>query len=245
MRLSNYGVTMKVRILAAVAALALGTAMSAGAAHANTYYLTVDGCSNPPTCLGSNNELGKVTVTQNGNALDFSVVLDNGALFNNNNNGQHHAFVFDLNPGGVNLGTLNYTNFQTVIGTNPPTATTAFSAASGSAPYSDSPFGGAWTNAIDYNKGTNGNSSTNASNFSFQLTNQFNDLSLSMLTFGDIYNGSHIYVAADVFANGTTGNVGSTGGAVPEPASWALMIMGVGAIGAAMRQRRAQALTVA
>jgi hypothetical protein len=234
---------VKVRTLAAVAALALGTAIGGGAAHANTYLLTVDGCSTPG-CLGSNTQLGTVNVTQNGGALDFSVVLDNGALFNNNNNSQHHAFVFDLAPGAVSLAGLNYTNFTTLNASNQVVSTTAFTPSS-PAPFADSPFGNAWTNAIDYYKGTNGNSSTNASNFSFELTDTLNNLSLSMLHFGDVYNGQQIMVAADVYANGTTGNVGGLAGGVPEPATWGLMITGVFCVGAAMRQQRRQALTVA
>jgi hypothetical protein len=36
------------------------------------------------------------------------------------------------------------------------------------------------------------------------------------------------------------GGVGSIGAAVPEPAAWALMIMGVGGIGASLRRRRSR-----
>jgi hypothetical protein len=233
---------MKVRTLAAVAALALGTALG-GAANATTYLLTVDGCSS--SCLGSNTQVGTVTVTQGGGGtLDFSVVLDNGALFNVNGNSQHHAFVFDLNPGGASLGGLNYSNFTAVNASNQVVSTTDFAGAT-PPPFSDSPFGSAWTNAVDYVGSLQGNSSANPSNFSFQLSDTLNNLSLSMLTFGDVYNGHQIFVAADVFANGNTGNVGATGGGVPEPATWGLMITGVFCIGAAMRQQRRRALTAA
>jgi hypothetical protein len=237
---------VKVRTLAAVAALALGTAIGGGAAHADTYLLTVDGCSTPG-CLGSNTELGTVTVTGSGGILDFTVALDNGALFNNNNNGQHHAFVFDLNPGSANLTGLHYSNFTTVNSSNQTVSTNAFSGAS-PAPFSDSPFGSNWTNAIDYNKGSNGNSSTNASNFSFQLSDTYGNLTLAMLGIGDVYDGKNIKFAADVYANGTTGNVGAdppVGGGVPEPATWGLMIAGVFCAGAALRQQRRQAYTAA
>jgi hypothetical protein len=237
--------------LAAVAALALGTAIGGGAAHANTYLLTVDGCSGG--CLGSNTELGTVTVTQNGGALDFSVVLDNGALFNNNNNGTHHAFVFDLAPGQSSLTGLSYGNFTTVNSSNHVVSTSAFTPDS-PAPFSDSPFGSAWTNAIDYSKGSNGNSSTNASNFSFELSDTAHNLSLSMLNIGDVYNGKNILMAADVYVAhddwSNTGNIGvdppaGGGGGVPEPATWGLMIAGVFCTGAALRQQRRQAFTVA
>jgi hypothetical protein len=246
---------VKVRTLAAVAALALGTAISGGAAHAASYMLTVDGCS-APGCLGGNTQVGTVNVTQNGGALDFSVVLDNGVLFNNehNPNSQHHAFVFDLAPGLASLSGLSYGNFTTVNASNQVVSTTAFTGDS-PPPFSDSPFGSAWTNAIDYNSGVTGNHSTNASNFSFELSDTAGDLLLSMLHFGDVYNGNQIMVAADVYnpniynpatqTYGNTGNVGGLAGGVPEPATWGLMITGVFCIGAAMRQQRRQALTVA
>jgi hypothetical protein len=236
--------TVKVRTWAAVAALALGTAIGGGAAHANTYMLTVNGCGTP-SCLGSNTEVGTVTVTQDASlsgVLDFSVALDNNTLFNNNNNGQHHAFVFDLNGGSVDISGQTYSAF-----TSNGVATTHFFQAPGTPDFSDSPFGSAWTNAVDYDKGTNGNDSTNASNFSFKLDDALHNLSVSMLTFGDVYNGKNIIVAADVYGNGVTGNVGAVdgGGGVPEPATWGLMIAGVFCIGAALRQQRRQALTAA
>lgn len=47
------------------------------------------------------------------------------------------------------------------------------------------------------------------------------------------------------FLGGGGGFVGGylpeTGGAIPEPGSWALIIMGAGAVGAALRRRRARA----
>ncbi len=239
---------MKVRILAAVAALALGTAISGGAAQAATYMLTVNGCSS--NCLGSNTEIGTVTVTQVGGALDFTVALDHNAVFNSNGNGEHHAFTFDLSSGGASLAGLAYSNFTTVNSSNQVVTTTDFAAPTVTnkgvttldpGPFDESPFGhGTWSNAIDY-VGTAGQGHA-PSNFSFQVKDTLNNLSLGMLTFADTYDGKKIEFAADVYANGTTGNVGAvystSPGGVPEPASWAMMIMGVFTIGAVMRQRR-------
>jgi hypothetical protein len=39
-------------------------------------------------------------------------------------------------------------------------------------------------------------------------------------------------------------NVSITSGAVPEPATWALMIVGFGAVGATLRSRRRQAIVL-
>ena len=38
-------------------------------------------------------------------------------------------------------------------------------------------------------------------------------------------------------------NLTSVGGAVPEPASWAMLIAGFGVVGASMRRRRANVVT--
>lgn len=46
-------------------------------------------------------------------------------------------------------------------------------------------------------------------------------------------------LAYDDFSFDLSGNGGGTPGGVPEPASWALMILGFGLAGAALRQRRA------
>lgn len=250
---------MKVRIWAAMAGMALATAISGGAAHAATYLLTVDGCGTGTAgCLGSNTEIGQITVLQNGSKLDFTIALDNGALFNANGNDQHHAFVFDLNPGAAGLGVLTFSNYTTLNSSGHQVATSDFAAPTVTnkktgvtsldpGPFNEPPLGkGVWSNAIDY-VGSAGQGHT-PSNFSFELSNSLNNLSLSMLTFASSYNGQNIEFAADVYANGKTGNVGAIyddAGDVPEPAAWALMIMGVFGVGATLRQRRRQALTTA
>jgi hypothetical protein len=56
-------------------------------------------------------------------------------------------------------------------------------------------------------------------------------------------DGKAYYFASDVMKpNGATGAVGATlSNAVPEPATWAMMITGVFAIGSMLRRRRAAA----
>jgi hypothetical protein len=61
--------------------------------------------------------------------------------------------------------------------------------------------------------------------------------------FGHIGNGPAIYTY-DLATTLTAGRKGSFG-AVPEPATWASMILGVGMIGAAVRRRKAAAATAA
>ena len=70
--------------------------------------------------------------------------------------------------------------------------------------------------------------------------------SLANYTVGGFYVGvgssassGYLALVDDIVANGTTYNFETAGGAVPEPAAWALMILGFGGVGAAMRRRGA------
>jgi hypothetical protein len=65
-----------------------------------------------------------------------------------------------------------------------------------------------------------------------------------------LYNGQQIFFGSDISRNGNTGNVGATltpsvKGGVPEPATWAMMMIGFGGMGALLRRRRSQALALA
>ena len=65
----------------------------------------------------------------------------------------------------------------------------------------------------------------------------------------NIYNSAGAPVLGDVIAN-STNNFGGTQGtfnltAVPEPASWAMMLVGFGGLGVAMRSRRKTAVATA
>ena len=53
-------------------------------------------------------------------------------------------------------------------------------------------------------------------------------------------SGTELYTFIDDFRLGTANN-----GAVPEPSTWAMMLMGFGAIGVALRRRRSTNLALA
>ncbi len=59
------------------------------------------------------------------------------------------------------------------------------------------------------------------------------------------FDADHIFVnwAGLDFGQGTVVSLDLTGGAVPEPASWAMMLGGFGMVGGAMRSRRKAALS--
>src|SRR3954462_9117856 len=85
----RWEIRVKLRLLSAVLTLALSASMTAGAANAAQYLLTVNGCSS--NCMGSNSSIGVINVTQDAalaGVLDFSIVLTNGAKFNVNGKGR-------------------------------------------------------------------------------------------------------------------------------------------------------------
>jgi hypothetical protein len=212
---------MKLQSLMAGVAFAAAVA-TAGLAQAATS-LTLDLTVADPTAGLNPGPYGTVTITEDMGSLLFTVTPDNGAQFNVNNNSQHHAFVFDLVGAGVSISDV----------------TTDFSAAAG--PVSDAPFGD-WEYAIDYT-GMAKQGGAPAS-LSFTVSDAANDLTVGSLASFSSFAGVPLYAAADIF-DGKTGNVGATLAptGVPEPATWAVMLLGFGGIGAAMRSRRVRPAT--
>lgn len=210
-------------ILAAALAAPLVAAAAGMAQAAIVLDLTQNGCS--ANCFGRGvTSLGTVTVDAVGGSLDFTVDLTDGALFKANGNSQHNALVFDLDKAGLTISDLPAKMFAQATGK--------------AGRFSEAPFGGAWTYAVDY-VGTAKQGHT-PSTLSFTVSDAGHDLTLADIAVGDIYNRLKIYAAADVYANETTGNVGAIErptGAVPEPATWAMMIVGVGMLGCALRRR--------
>lgn len=229
---------MKRSVMVAALAAVLGTT-AAGVAQANTVVLdlTQNGCSGD--CFGSGvTSLGAVTVDAVGGSLDFTVDLTNGAIFNANGNGQHNALVFGLDQTGLTISDLS-------AGFGLPTEKYGKTTKLDPGPFSEAPFSNKWAYAIDYVGGAKQGHTPGA--LSFTVSDAAHDLTLADLVAGDLYDSLKIYAAADVYANDTTGNVGAvmvptTG--VPEPATWALLLLGVGMIGAALRRRSGQAAPV-
>jgi hypothetical protein len=175
--------------------------------------LTDDRCTGG--CATSVVPFGTVTVSQSGSTDTISVLLNTGYFFNPNGVGLD-AFSFSFGSGQV------------------PVTLSAASTTAGFSPDPTTPVGqdgfGNYFNGILFN----GNTTTNALSFTFT---DANPLSLSSFSFGAFNgNGAHPqdYFTADIIGkNGNTGVVGasSIATAVPEPSTWAMMILGFVGVG--------------
>ena len=168
---------------------------------------------------------GTVTVTENiGGTLTFTQTLLPGYRIHDGN-ANHNAFAFSI----VGNPTVTVTGL-----------TSGFTAISlGAGDVATPPFADFYT-AIDCTTACGpgwGGGFAGTLSFTVSASSALTLTSLRSTAFG----GNSVYFATDlVNANGNTGNVGaiSQTGAVPEPATWGMMLVGFAGIGIALRRRR-------
>lgn len=234
-----------VAVFAAIAALTL-----AGAAKAATIYTYNLTEYDPAAGFGNVSSFGTVTVTDNGINLYVAVALANGYEFRYAPDNNHHDLVFKLNTNGETIsGLKGYLSNNTLVHTFHKDVGTNFT---------QQPFGSGWNYAIDCTHHT-GNTPGCVPGWSPANNPTKMDFKIAGVSINDLaskpYTGSHgaknIFFSVDVVnSHGYTGNIGATwdGNPVisaPEPAAWALMIMGFGFVGAGLRRRRAEAALAA
>ena len=215
---------MKKALLIGAAALA-ALASTPASATVGTYSLSV---ADPAAGLGSG-PYGTITVTENGDGtLTFVETLLNGFRIHGGND-NHDAAAFTI-IGDPSLTISGLTAGFTTENLGPGTSD------------SEPPFGNFQTSIVCTTACGNGYDGGFAGQLTFTV-GAASALSLGSLGF-NVYNGQNIYVTSDlVNANGLTGNVGATlvnTPSVPEPATWAMMLIGFGATGVAMRRTRRQ-----
>jgi hypothetical protein len=221
---------------AAAAAMAGAAALAcAGAASATTIvsYFTVDGSSSPGLGVGS--PYGEVDVNDAGGTLAFTVTLFDNLRFRDAQDSNHHSFGFNLNGIAATIGSIT------------DNGTGTFSVQPG--PFNQSPFGN-FAYGVECNTCTTGYSSNSPYSLSFVVTKTGG----GSLTVDDLTKSTGgEYFSADVASpivrddSHPTGNIGATTftSAVPEPASWLLMMAGFGGLGAVLRRRRETGLVAA
>ncbi|HEV2362891.1 MAG TPA: PEPxxWA-CTERM sorting domain-containing protein [Caulobacteraceae bacterium] len=202
-----------------IAAAAAAAIMMAGAAHsAVVYTINNDICGCGAT--------GTVTVAQEGaNTVDVSVKFTAGSFNLAGGSKQHDAVAFDLSG-------ITSLSFSDGVGTSttpffvPANPETAGSVAQDGA--------GDFQFVVSHTKGNNGGARIGTLNF---------DISAPGLTVSSFTaNSKGNIFGLDVYGpTGSTGEEAVTGPGVPtvpEPATWALLMMGVGLVGGSLRSRR-------
>jgi hypothetical protein len=186
-------------------------------AQAIVFDLTSDhctgGCGTPP--------FGTVSVTQNGSNVDFILDLANGFSYAKTGAVDFQAFKF--NATGVVLGDISVT--QTFAGQTLAAQTGAFNG-DGT---------GAFTFGIACTTCGNGASAI-TSNIVFSIANATIADVTAPNALGNIF-------VADVFssATGNTGPVDVHVAAIPEPSTWAMLILGFFGVGFMAYRRKGQA----
>ena len=163
------------------------------------------------------------TVDGNSNAMDIRVALNSNFVFVNTG-GPHHAFAFNL----ANDGTPG------VVSNVAPGGF----AADGSG--INTPFG-TFSNLIDWTGAQGGPPQGNAGPLTFRITDAGGiSFSSFIASTGDSLAPGGWLFSADLWANGFTGNVAtnSTPTLVPEPETYAMMLVGFGLLGFVARRRR-------
>lgn len=202
-----------VAALAAVT-LAFGATSSAQAASELFNLSVVD----PAAGLGSG-PFGSVTVTEDAGALDFLVSLNSGFKIHKGNF-NHSGFAFSLSGDpAITISAL----------------TSGFSQSAGSS-FSEPPFG-SFNYALACTGCGPGYGGGSSGPLSFKVTPNSGSLTLASLGF-NVVSGQNIYFTSDIVnSDGMTGNVGAVLSAVPEPATWGMLIFGLGLVGAVLRRR--------
>jgi hypothetical protein len=235
--------------MAAIAAGALLLSANGASAAVQMYDFTV-------YSAGFTGNLGSVTVTDHGtNTLDFDVVLANDVYFQLTNGSPHDAFWFDL-PGLTGNKSVTFN----ISAPNAP------GGGSGDYPtgglftggnYDNNDYGQGFLSGFDYAMRVEDQVGSkqyygDGGHLTFSVTGAA-PLSIASLGTGQSETvGGHNYnvvFGADLrqclSETCVTGPVGAIAriappGAVPEPTTWALMILGFGGIGAVLRRRRSQ-----
>jgi hypothetical protein len=211
-----------------IAALVISASTVLGglrAAEAVTYDLTQNGSF---VFGAGSGPYGSVAVTDNGNGtLSITETLNSNYYFNRNNNDQHVALSFDLSASTIMIS--NLTTGFTVNGGS--LATSVWTVTHGG--LTNTPEG-----TFDYAI-VAPTAANNPGPLTFTISDAADNLTLSSLGFSVANNGDQIYFASDL-ANGpttgpgaatATGGVGALASAVPEPSTWAMMMLGFAGVG--------------
>jgi hypothetical protein len=215
-----------------IAALVISASTVLGGLRAAEASVIYDLTQNGSAVFGAGSgPYGSVAVTDNGNGtLSITETLNSNYDFNRNNNGEHQALSFDLSASTIMISSLT-TGFTVNGGSLASSIWTVTSGGLNNTPE------GTFDYAIVAPTATN-----NPGPLTFTISDAANNLTLSSLGFSVANNHvDHIYFASDLAnAAGTTGGVGALASAVPEPSTWAMMMLGFAGVGFMAYRRKSK-----
>jgi hypothetical protein len=181
-------------------------------------------------CAPSGTVFGSVDISQGSGGYNFDIALNSGFNFNGNGN-SFDAFSFSLANGPGTISAITWV----------PSSVAAVFAADGT---NSNPFG-TFTQGISL---ANISQPSGITELKFFVTDG-QPLSLASFDLSVDKNASkEVFFSADVYSIGTgaTGVVGALTPAVPEPSTWAMMILGFFGVGfMAYRRKGATQLRIA
>jgi hypothetical protein len=215
--------------------IAIGLFSAATSASATVYDLTTNA-----TCCGTLTSYGTITATNDGSNLKIEVQLASGVYFNNAGaqNNPNDGLLFNL-PGTTQISFSGLGSPFTSTGNAANPNATESSGSFSAPPLTNG--GSNFQYAILFNNTPpNGNHAPGVGTLSFEILNhQVSDLA-------SIDGG--LFFGADVWNSnpgGSTGFVGATISAVPEPSTWAMMILGFLGVGFVAYRRKHATLRLA
>jgi len=175
-----------------------------------------------------------VTIEEFTNYVTVSIDLIDGVRFVNTG-GNHTPFAFNLSPGT----TYSITDFSPSATVNPDGTFPWYAIA----PAADTPYG-VFTNGVDNNMDNGGSPHGDPGPLSFHVNGtgithlNFVGNSLSHIFAADVQGplGGTGAIAGDLLTERTTREVG----AVPEPATWAMMLLGFAGVGFIAYRRKSK-----
>jgi hypothetical protein len=171
---------------------------------------------------------GTVEVNDAGGKLLITETLNANFAFRDASDTNHWSMTFNLDKTGT-IGGITPVGFDVIAG-----------------PQTNTPFG-SFAYVIDCETATckAGYSAANNVTLQFTVTDAANDLTIGDIT-ANLYNSQKIYFATDIAdVNGATGSVGATQNppltnSIPEPSTWAMMILGFFGIGFMAYRRKSK-----
>ena len=208
---------LKLALAPMAAAAMMAISVPAGAAVQSWILNTWGGSGNPGA-----GPWGTVTVTEvDATHVSVNVALTIPPSVGFVNTGNHTPFTFNLNDAATSI-TVSTAGFS--VGSNPPFPNPSF---------------GDFTNGIVCSGSPspsgcgNGGNSPNPGPLNFSI---FDADGINISSF--VGNAGGWLFAADILANGFTGAVGTQTPAIPEPETYAMMLVGVGLLGWVARRRK-------